>query len=114
MPTTITLPDDMAKRLEARASARRMELDELVTGLLSDVLEREEDYPTLDRVIAEIKEAHPNLDTFHPATQSLADKLANSPEDPDFDLAAWNRQWAEVAAEMKAVTRANDLAEGRS
>ncbi len=30
------------------------------------------------------------------------------------DLATWTRQWAEIEAEMKAITRANDIAEGRA
>ena len=114
MSTTIILPDDIARRLEARASARQVSLEELIADLLSDVLDRAEEYLTLDRVIAEIKETQPGPDTFHPATQSLADMLANSPEDPSFDEQAWNRQWAEVEAEMREATRANDLAEGRA
>ena len=37
----------------------------------------------------------------------------NAPDDPDFDLESWRQQWAAVEAEMKAITRANDMAEGR-
>jgi len=56
----------------------------------------------------------PNPAIFHPATQSLADKLADSPVDPTFDAQGWNREWAQVEAEMKAITRANNVAEGRA
>jgi len=42
----------------------------------------------------------------------LAEALRNAPEDPDFDLAEWTAQWQAVEAEMKAITRANDVAEG--
>jgi hypothetical protein len=31
----------------------------------------------------------------------------------DFDLAQWNTDWAAVEAEMRAMTRSDDLAEGR-
>jgi len=114
MPTTIPLPDDIAQRLQSRAALRGVSLDEFVTDLLTDLLETEpDDSPTLDPVIAEIKATRPDPAGFHPATQSLAEQLAHSPDDPSFDARAWNRQWTAVEAEMKAVTRANDLAEGR-
>jgi len=114
MSTTITLPDDVVKRLEARADARKVSLDDLIAKLLNDMLEREEASPTLDQVMAEIKRARPNPAAFHPATQSLADKLADSPVDPTFDAQGWNLEWAQVEAEMKAITRANNIAEGRA
>lgn len=110
MPTTIPLPDDMAQRLQSRG----VSLDEWVTDLLTDILESEpDDSPTLGQVIAEIKATRPDPAGFHPATQSLAEQFANSPDDPSFDARTWNRQWTAIEAEMKAVTRANDLAEGR-
>jgi hypothetical protein len=114
MSTTITLPDDVVRKLEARASVRKMSLDDLIAKLLNDMLERDDASPALGQVIAEIKMARPNPAVFHPATQSLADKLANSPADPTFDAQGWNREWAQVEAEMKAITRANNVAEGRA
>ena len=114
MSTTITLPDDVVRKLEARASVRKVSLDDLIARLLNDMLEREDASPALDQVIAEIKMTRPNPAIFHPATQSLADKLANSPADPTFDAPGWNREWAQVEAEMKAITRANNVAEGRA
>ena len=114
MSTTITLPDDVARKLQARAGARKVSLDDLIAKLLNDMLEREEAGPTLDQVIVNIKMTRPDPAAFHPATESLAEKLANSPVDPSFDAQAWNREWAGVEAEMKAITRADDLAEGRA
>jgi predicted DNA-binding antitoxin AbrB/MazE fold protein len=73
----------------------------------------QEDYPTLTEVIAEIRTMQPNPANFHPATQSLAERLVNSPEDPSFDAEVWNREWVRVEAEMKAITHTNDQAEGR-
>jgi hypothetical protein len=46
-------------------------------------------------------------------TITLADLLRDAPEDPDFDLETWTQQWATIEAEMKVITRANDIAEGR-
>jgi cell pole-organizing protein PopZ len=72
-----------------------------------------DDAPTLEEVVAQIKATPPNPAAIHPATASLADLLLDAPEDPDFDLERWTQQWAAVEAEMKAITRANDIAEGR-
>ena len=114
MSTTITLPDDVVRKLQARARVRKVSLDDMIAKLLNDMLEREETSPTFDQVVADIKMTRPSPATFHPAIQSLADKLANSPIDPTFDAQAWNREWAGVEAEMKAITRANNQAEGRA
>lgn len=51
--------------------------------------------------------------TTHPATASLAELLQNAPEDPDFDLESWTQQWQAIEAEMKALDRTDDIAEGR-
>jgi hypothetical protein len=45
---------------------------------------------------------------------NLADVLQAAPSDPTFDLESWQRQWSEVEAESKSLTRANDVAEGRT
>jgi len=65
-------------------------------------------------IVAGIPVLPPDPRNPRPAHGSLADALrAAAPENLDFDLAQWNRDWAAVEAEMKAVTRANDVAEGR-
>ncbi len=63
--------------------------------------------------MAEIKATPPNPAAIHPATESLADLLENAPEDPDFELETWTKQWHGVEAEMKARDRTNDISEGR-
>ena len=42
---------------------------------------------------------------------NLADLLHAAPGDASFDLESWKRQWSVVEAELKAITRANDVAE---
>jgi len=69
--------------------------------------------PTLEEVMAKIKATPPSPTAFHPATESLLDYLLAVPDDPDFDVEAWNRDWARVEAEMKARDKANDIAEGQ-
>jgi prevent-host-death family protein len=69
--------------------------------------------PELVALVERIKATPPNPAAIRPATGSLAEALQNAPEDPDFDLETWTRQWAAIEAEMKAIDRADDIAEGR-
>jgi plasmid stability protein len=116
MTVTLTLPDELATRLKFRAKEHAISPEKLALNILTAALEVEaepDDYPTLEEVVAQIKATPPNPAAIHPATASLADLLENAPHDPDFDLESWTKQWAAVEAEMKAITRANDIAEGR-
>jgi prevent-host-death family protein len=69
--------------------------------------------PEMIALVERIMATPPNPATIRPATGSLAEALKNAPEDPDFDLETWTRQWDAVEAEMKAIDRADDIAEGR-
>jgi hypothetical protein len=69
--------------------------------------------PEMIALVERIKATPPNPAAIHPATASLAELLQNAPEDPDFDLETWTRQWEAIEAEMKAIDRADDIAEGR-
>jgi predicted DNA-binding protein len=129
---TIHLPDMLQQRAEEIAAQRGSTIGDLLLELLEEYLENVKDmpgtsdvsdtsreneqngYPSLEEVVAKIKATPPNPASFHPATQPLAELLANSPDDPSFDEEAWNRDWAAVEAEIKAITRANDHAEGRA
>jgi len=141
---TIQLPDTLRQRAEEIVTQRGGTIDDLLQQLLEEYLEEIEDvreaieikariasgeertyshaevwdeedtYPSLEEVVAKIKATPSNPSSFLPATQSLADLLANSPDDPSFDEEAWNREWAEVEAEIETITRANDRAEGRA
>lgn len=122
MEITLTLPDVLAAKLQTEAMSRRRSTEEVALELLDQALDAEPetpDYtpPTLEEVVARIRATPPNPEMVRPPKGSLGEYLAASiaAEDPDepFDEAEWNRQWAAVEAEMKAVTRANDLAEGR-
>lgn len=64
-------------------------------------------------LVAEIKATPPNPTAVRPATGSLAEALQNAPEDPDFDLESWTQQWDAIEAEIKAINRADAIAEGR-
>ena len=69
--------------------------------------------PEMIALVERIKATPPNPAAIHPATASLAELLQNAPEDPVFDLETWTRQWDVIEAEMKAIDRADDIAEGR-
>jgi prevent-host-death family protein len=69
-------------------------------------------HPDMIALVDRIKATPPNPNNIHPATASLADLLRNAPQDPDFDLETWTRQWDAIEAEMKAIDRADDIAEG--
>jgi hypothetical protein len=69
---------------------------------------------TLEEAVELIRSTPPNHTQIRPATINLADVLQAAPSDPTFDLESWQRQWSEVEAELKSLTRANDVAEGRN
>jgi len=69
--------------------------------------------PEMIALVERIKATTPNPAAIRPATGSLSEALQNAPQDPDFDLETWTRQWDAVETEMKAIDRADDIAEGR-
>jgi predicted DNA-binding protein len=141
---TIQLPDTLQQRAEEIVSRRGGTVNELIQELLEEYLEEIEDvqeasaiiariasgekrtyshnevwdeediYPSLEEVVAKIKATPSNPANFHPATQSLAELLVNSPSDPSFDEEEWNQEWARAEEEIKAITRADDQSEGRA
>jgi hypothetical protein len=113
MSLNITLPDKIEALLRRRAKAKKIPVEQLALGILINALEAEGSFPEPGEVVARIRATPPNPRSVRPATGSLAEALRNAPEDPDFDLAAWNQAWAAVETNMKTVTRANDIAEGR-
>lgn len=113
MSVTITLPDEIANPLQAQADAKQVSLDDLVTDLLTNVLAIEPEEDELEALVARIKATPPNPANIRPATGSLIEALKNAPEDPDFDLETWSHEWAKIEAEIKAINRADDIAEGR-
>ena len=56
---------------------------------------------TLEEVVADVKGQGPGSPNVRKPTASLAELLANSPRDPDFDLEEWQREWAKVEAKIE-------------
>jgi hypothetical protein len=113
MAVTITLPDELEARLKRRAKGLRLSLENLVLEILGRAVGADEIFLTPEVVVAKMRATPPNPQGVRLAEASLAEALRNSPHDPSFDLATWNREWAEAEAEMKAATRMNAIAEGR-
>jgi len=113
MPITITLTDAIHACLQDKAKSKHCSAEELALQILSDALAVESPSATPEEVVARIRATPPNPGSIRPASGSLADALRNAPRDPDFSLEVWQRQWRQVEAEMRAITRANDIAEGR-
>ncbi len=57
---------------------------------------------TPEEVVADIRRQGPGVPNVRRATSSLAELLADSPHDPDFNLEEWEREWAAIEAEIEA------------
>jgi hypothetical protein len=112
MAITITLDDDLVAGLENKAKNQQLSVEQCAIGILMEAVEQSES-ETLEEIVARIRATPPNPSLIRPATGNLADSLIASPDDPCFDLESWKRQWSVVEAELKAITRADDVAEGR-
>lgn len=109
MSLTITLGDDLSARLQQQAEQQRVPAEQLAVDILENSLEM----LSLPEVVKQIQATPASSNPVAPATVSLAELLQAAPNDSEFNLADWNRRWAEIEAEQKAVLRANTLAEGR-
>lgn len=114
MTVIISIPHDMERKLQHKAQMERVPLEQLIIDLLRDALETETAFPSPEEVVARIQAAPVNPASLRLSSGSLAEALRRAPEDPDFDLSAWNQSWAVVEAEMQTITRANAAAEGRA
>ncbi len=114
MSVTITLTDPLAEQLRIRAGRQHLRLEDFALDILKNALTPAmQDVPTPEDVVAKIQATPPNPKNIHSATGSLLEALRNAPDYPDFDLKSWEKKWSDAEREMKAMTRANDIAEGR-
>jgi plasmid stability protein len=114
MTVDITLPQDLATLLQERAEAENRTLEEEALYLLRTALANGEAEPTPEQVVARIQATPAKPANMRPAQGSLAEALRSGMEDQAFDLAEWNQAWQSVENEMRAITRADDAAEGRA
>ncbi len=114
MSITITLPDDVQAQLQRAAESQRRSLEELALDILASAAGAGPAEPTPEEVVARIRATSPNPKSVRAATGSLAAALRDAPHIPDFNLGLWEHEWAVVESQIRATTRANDIAEGRA
>ena len=115
MATTITLPDSLEARLKQQATGEQS-LEDVALALLHDAV-ASLSAPSLDEVVARIKATPPASQPVRPAAGSLADALRaeqHDPAEPAQYWEHWDARWAAAEAELRAMTLADDLREGRA
>ncbi len=114
MPVTITLTEPLTEQLRARAKKRDLQVEDVVFNILNNALTGvSHDTLNPQEVVAKIKATPPNPQNIHSATSSLLEALRNAPNSLDFELKTWEKNWSKVEREIKTITRANNIAEGR-
>ena len=109
MSLTISLPAEKQEKLKKRADAFHWSEEQMASHLLELALDTS--LPSLDEIIERVRSLPSILGNGPTSNISLAEALRNAPEDPDFDLAGWTAQWQAVEAEMKAIERADTIAD---
>ena len=115
MTLTISLPAEVQVKLEKRANAVKWSVEKMATHLLDEALSVTDARPselTPEDVVARILSLPPKPQNIRAAVGSLAGALRESRPDYSFDLEEWTQDWAAVEAEMKAIERADAIAEG--
>jgi len=102
------MPDQPNRRLSTNYEYYEQLSEQARRRVTPAELEAIRNDPELIALVERIKATPPNPAAIRPASGSLAEALQNSPEDPDFDLESWTRQWAAIEAEIKAIDRADD------
>jgi predicted transcriptional regulator len=138
MAVTITISEQLSKRLQAHAQTFQLPLDALVEQLLADALPVDEtngfeatdepapaDQPAgelddpdaeLARIVAQIKATPPNPDAIERATKSaqevMAELLANPPSDDLLTFEEFWPLWQAFEQELKEMDKADAIDEG--
>jgi hypothetical protein len=114
MSITITLPDEIEVQLQRAAESQCRSLEEVALDILANAAGAGSAAATPEDIVAKIRSTAPNPKCVVAATESLAEALRNAPHVADFNLGAWEHEWAAVESEIRATTRVNDIAEGRA
>ena len=114
MSITITLPDDVEAQLQREAELQCRSLEEVTLDILANAAGAAPAVSMPEEVVAGIRATAPNPKSILAATGSLATALRNAPLVSDFNLGATERDWAAVELQIRATTRANDIAEGHA
>jgi hypothetical protein len=113
MTLTITLEDHVLAGLQDKAKRQQLSVEQVAVEILVAAIGTSDSELTPLEAAARIQATSRNVVQVRPATESLADLLRAAPDDAAFELEDWQRRWSAVACELAAVTRANEMAEGR-
>lgn len=113
MTTIITLPRHLAEQLESYASARQRSAEALAIEFIEAALvEHEEE--TLEELVARIKKMPRSPQNENIRQGNLAEVLrALEAMDYEVDIDAQNAAFRAAEEELRAMNRADDIAEGR-
>lgn len=112
MSLLIDFSETLEHKVKTEAKKRQRSPEDLIIDIVAKAFE-EDFVSSVAEVVARIKATPPNPAMVTPSQGSLAEVLRNNPIDPDFDLEAWNQEWAVAEEELKRINLLDDLAEGR-
>lgn len=131
MTTSVKLSAPVAERLQTQADKVHLPLDTLVERMLIDSLPVyetngfhatdaplvDDDFPTLEEIVAMIKATPPNLNAMQKGEKfgdmAYIQSLLDNPPTDTMTVAEWEEYWPSFEQELKELDRAQDLAEGR-
>lgn len=103
--TTITLPEDLASRLQQQAAFQHRSVEAVAIDILADALESTSEALNHSDLIARIKRTPPRPQSVRPSQDSLFEALQRIPDDPHFDLQQWDVDWQQVERELRNMDR---------
>src|SRR5258705_14012234 len=116
MTTIVTLPDRLAEQLRQQATVRHSSVEALVIEYVEAALgdETTDEEESLEALVARIKAMPPNPLSIIPAQGNLAEALRSlEAMEDDVDIEAQSAALQAAEEELRAIDRAEDIAEGR-
>ena len=98
--TTITLPEDVAIRLQQRAAFQHRSVEAVAIDILTDALEIIPETLNDNDLLDRIKRTPSSPQSVRPSQGSLFEALQRIPDDPHFDLQQWDTDWQQVEKEL--------------
>lgn len=100
MTLLVDLPETLDQKIKAEAQERGCTPEALIVDILAKAFE-DDGTPSVAEVVERIKAIPPNPAMVTPPQGSLVEALRNAPSDPDFDLEAWNQEWAAAVKDLE-------------
>jgi len=115
MTLTISLPDEVQAKLEERAKVVKWSVEEMAIHLLDKALSPTSRPGPLELkpedVVQRILSSPPKPQNIRPAIGSLSHALREGKSEYELNLEEWQKEWAVVEAEMRAIEKADSIAD---